>query len=325
MIFPVRDIYFRRMERLEGKIQEFYSYDLDEKIRYKLIRHILENSNDLELSDLNNNLEMELGYNISDKNYYDDIICDFLEYCSTNEFLSAIELLISIKFNDDPIYRTLSERSKGNIKSTGKTFERKPNSKYAKMEEEFKNFIHKFNEIFRIEKVGYEIVPVSLPKLPYIVVPFNSEFLYNETIKYPLSLMFDSSFKGPLNEFEKALDDYRNSKYSDAIHEAHKSYESTLKTILHLKNIDYIPNDKIPKLVEKIRKSDIIDKELQSTFDSFWSVLQNGTPTIRNMEGIAHGQGINIKEIERSYADFVIRLAGTYIVFLIERYNETTE
>jgi hypothetical protein len=182
----------------------------------------------------------------------------------------------------------------------------------------------KINEIFRIDRIGYEIVPVSLPKLPYIIVPFNSQYLYAETIRYPMSLMYDAKFLGPLNEFEKALDDYRNEKYDDTIHKANKSYESTLKTILTLKDIDYEPHDKLPKLVEKIRnESDIIDNKLVSTFNSFWSVLQNGPPTIRNMEGVGHGQGIDIKKIEKSYADFVLRMAGTYIVFLIERYNET--
>jgi len=64
MLYPIRDLFFRRMERLEGKIPDFYSYNLDEKLRFKLTKHILNNSEDNELSELVSNLEMELGHDI---------------------------------------------------------------------------------------------------------------------------------------------------------------------------------------------------------------------------------------------------------------------
>jgi len=139
-----------------------------------------------------------------------------------------------------------------------------------------------------------------------------------------MSLMYDEDFEGPLNEFEDAIDEYRKGEYKDSIHKANKSYESTLKTILEIKGEEYSSKDTMPNLVEKIRnKTDLIDTSMQSMFDSVWSVLQNGPPNIRNLEGIGHGQGSSIKEVEKSFADFVLRLVGTYIVFLIERYKET--
>jgi len=248
-----------------------------------------------------------------------------LKSCSTDEFLSAIEILISVKFNDDPLYRMLAEGSKLKRPSTGEVFERSPHPEIAKKEEKFKDFIEKINEIFRVDKIGYQIVPVSLPKLPYIVVPFNSEYLYIETVRYSMSLMHDANFMGPLNEFERALDDYRNGKYEDTIHKANKAYESTLKTILNLKQIEFNPaKEKIPQLVQKIQdETDIIDSSIRDLINPFMSVLKKGPNIIRNMEGIGHGQGIDVKEMEKSYANFVLRLTGTYIVFLIERYDET--
>lgn len=312
------------MERIEGKIPDFYSYDLDNKVRFKIINHILDNTDDEELSELINTLRMELGREISDNLYNNEIIEEFLYSSNENEFLSAIEILISLKYNDSPIYRMLIEGSRGTIKSTGQTVERPPNPKYVKKEEEFKEFINKINEIFRIDKIGYEIVPVSLQKLPYMIVPFNSQYLYVETIREPLLLLNDANFMGPLNEFERALDDYRNEKYDDAIHKANKSYESTLKTILKKKDRDFNPaKEKISTLVQKVQdQTDIIDSSFRDLVSPFFSVLKKGPNIIRNMEGIGHGQGIDIKEMKKSYADFVLRLTGTYIVFLIERYNE---
>ncbi|EKF86191.1 abortive infection family protein [Methanobacterium formicicum] len=324
MLYPIRDLFFRRMERLEGKIPDYYSYDLDNKVRFKIINHILDNTGDEELSDLIGTLRMELGREISDNLYNNEIIEGFLYSCDENEFLSAIEILISLKYDDSPLYRILVEGSRSVVKSTGKTIERPPNPQFVKKEEEFKEFINIINEIFRIDKIGYEIVPVSLPKLPYIVVPFNSQYLYVETIREPLLLLNDTNFRGPLNEFERALDDYRYEKYDDAIHKANKSYESTLKTILKKKNHDFNPaKEKISTLVQKVQdETDIIDSSFRDLVSPFFSVLKKGPNIIRNMEGIGHGQGVDIKEMEKSYADFVLRLTGTYIVFLIERYNE---
>lgn len=321
MLYPIKDLYYRRIKGLKGELPEYYSHDLDNQIRFKIIgaifdHHYSKAPNDLErfagattydeFNELNIILEREFGKIISNKVQSSEKIQDFLFNCQEEEFLSVIEVLVSLKLNN-----------------INKQNQREYTSSH-KMVNDLHSFIDTVNEIFRVEKIGYEIVPVNLPKLPFIVVPFNSKYLYLETIKRPMSLMYDENFKGALNEFEDALDEYRNEIYKDSIHKANKSYESTLKTILDLKDIVYSSKDNIPALVEKIRNdTDIIDSNIKSAFDSVWSVLHNGPPTIRNQPGVGHGQGRNVKEIEKSYADFVLRLTGTYIVFLIERYNET--
>lgn len=318
MLYPIEDLYIRRMKGVECE-SEYYSYELDTKVRSKIIGTFFDYRFIRGMSDLERHagiakydefvelvkiLEREFGERISSSHGIEDKLNDFLSTCADEKFLSALEVLLSIKFINTKIY--------------GRNCELASENKLI-------SFIETINGIFKIDKVGYEIVSSDLPKLPFIIMPFNSEYLHDETINKPLILMRDAEFKGPLNEFEKALDEYRNEEYEDTIHEATKAYESTLKTIMDLKGIEYGPSDNtIPKLVEKIRKEgDIIKREVRSSFDSFWSVLQNGPPSIRNMQGIAHGQGNDIKEIQKSYANFVLRLTGTYIVFLIERYNET--
>jgi len=323
MTGPIKDLFHRRMKSLKGEIPDYYNYDLDNKIRHKIIGTILDchfciNAEPAfrrpgydEFNDFVVSLERTFGRNISVKYDVIDKIQDFMFHCSVDKFLSAIEILVTLKFNNmhRVYYRDHIE-----------------NYTYKESNKEtLSSLINTINEIFKIEKVGYEIIPAGLDKLPFIVVPFNSKYLYLETTKKPMSLMHNEDFKGALNEFEEALDEYRKGEYKDAILKATKSYESTLKTILDLKlpSPSYSNSDNIPKLVDKIKDdAEIIDPNLQTVFDSFWSVIKNGPPNIRNLVG-AHGQGLDIKKVEKSYADFVLRLSGTYIVFLIERFQET--
>lgn len=292
------------MKGLKGQIPDYYSYEIDQTIRHKIIGTIFDFQTRGEMDDLNIKIEREFGKSLPIKPNTSRRIEEFLFKCDKDEFLTSIELLIVIKLK--------------NILNENDMYDR------SYLAGDLKKFINTVNKIFKIDKIGYEIVPVNLPDLRYIIVPYNSQYLYLETIKRPISLMHSEDFKGPLNEFEDALDEYRQEEYKDSIHKANKAYESTLKTILELKSIEYSATDSIPKLVEKIRnETALIDSSMQTIFDSFWSVLQNGPPNIRNLEGIGHGQGSSIKEVEKSFADFVLRLAGTYIVFLIERYKET--
>jgi hypothetical protein len=312
MLYPIKDLLFRRMKRLKGEIPDYYSYKLNEKVRHKLIGTILDFEVRGEFDDLVIHIERELGKNISSEYSSSAKIQDFMFNCPEDEFLSIIEILISIKFSN---YKNAVYHDRNSY----------PSSKTISLRKNVQSFINTINKTFKVDKIGYEIVPASLPNLPYIIVPFNSKYLYVETIKEPMSLLYDAKFEGPLNEFELALDDYRNEKYEDTIHKSNKSYESTLKTILDLKKIDFNPSkEKIPQLVQKIQdETDIIDSSFRDIVNPFMSILKKGPNIIRNMEGIGHGQGMDVKEMEKSYANFVLRLTGTYIVFLIERYNET--
>ena len=316
---PIKDIFSRRMKALKGEIPEYYSYDLDSEIRYKLIQAIAEHylvqrviRDEVEYDEFKNLvslIEEELGKSITTHYNASDDLSDFLLNCQDADFLTGIEFLLSLK---------VTYLMQSNIYH--------PICNDEKMRENITSFIDKVNRIFKIDKIGYEIVPAGLENLPYIIVPFNSKYLYLETIKRPMSLMHDEDFEGPLNEFEEALDEYRKGKYEDAIFKAGKAYESTLKAILDLKGIAHTPGKtKVPGYVRLIKeKANIIDPWLQSTFEHFWPLLENGPPALRNLPKVGHGQGKDVlKKMKKSYADYALRLAGTHISFLIERYQET--
>ena len=100
---------------------------------------------------------------------------------------------------------------------------------------ETKDLIEKTNKIFSIHKIGFEIVLVGDDELPFMIIPFDSKFQLNEIVLKPRTLLFNNKFNGALDEFDRALDNYRLEKYSECIHIANKAYESTLKTILDKK------------------------------------------------------------------------------------------
>ena len=287
------------MKSLRGEIPDFYNYELNDQIRHKIIGTAFDHINsEPELYELVRLLERDLGRNISEERLLEKKIQDFLFKSTRDEFLTAIELLIAIKF--------------------------KNRVHYPSDDDNLKSLIRTINSIFKIDKIGYEIVPAGLEDLPFIVVPYNSQYLHLETIKKPMSLMYDEDFKGPLNEFESALDKYRKSDYKDAIIGATKAYEGTLKKILQLKQIHYDSKvDKIPDFVSKIKSTLITDPNRPIQFNAVWEVLKSGPNTIRNQEDVGHGSPDEVTKIEKSYTDLVLRLVGTYIVFLIERYRET--
>ena len=300
------NVFFRRKKKLEGKEKDYYSYKISEETRWRIIHIVFENLlSGNELGNLLQKLAKEFGRpTISSEILDNNKIQDFILNSPEEELLTSIELLIALK-NQDILNRDYYNR----------------HTPAQKMQD----FILQINKAFKLGKIGYEIVPVGLEDLHYIIVPIDSKYLYTETIKRTLTLLHDVEFKGSLQEFESALDEYRNERYDNVILKANKAFESTLKAVLTKKNMSFDEKkDKISALISKLFDSpQFIDPSLKDTFDKVKIILKSGLPTIRNQPGVAHGQGLEPKNIEKSYAEFALHLAGTYTVFLIERYKES--
>lgn len=298
------NLFFRRKKRIEGKEKDYHSYKIPKETRWKIVHIVFENLSDNELRNLLQKLAKEFGRpTISSEIRDENKIQDFILNSPEEELLTSIELLIALK-NQDLLNRGYYDPTSA---------------------QKNQDFIHQINKAFKLDKIGYEIVPVGLEDLHYIIVPIDSKYLYTETIKKTLTLLHDVNFKGSLQEFESALDEYRNEKYDNAILKANKAFESTLKAILTKKRIPFDEKkDKISVLISKLFDSpQFIDSSLKDTLNKVRGILESGLPTIRNQPGVAHGQGLEPKNIEKSYAEIALHLAGTYIVFLIERYKES--
>jgi hypothetical protein len=182
------------------------------------------------------------------------------------------------------------------------------------------DLIAEMNRLFREHKVKYEFAVNGSGKIHATSV--RSKYLHGETVAKPITLLADVNFRGPLEEFEDAIEALDRQGTDKAINEALKAFESTMKGILQELGRQYSPKWGAKDLIQACIDADIIPTNLESFSAGLRTVSESGLPTIRNMPGPAHGTGRDPKDIERSYAQFALNLCGSYIVFLIERYKE---
>jgi hypothetical protein len=159
------------------------------------------------------------------------------------------------------------------------------------------------NRVLDEENIGYELTPYSetysqggtlfgrfrpsiqtvhaiLPK----VLRKDEKVLHAETVKPCLDALADTRFATANGELLNAFEEYRQGKYGDAITDAGAAFESVLKIICSIKGWKYDKEkDTCSKLLEICRE--------EGLFHPFYKPILEGTATIRNKVGDAHGKG----------------------------------
>lgn len=180
-----------------------------------------------------------------------------------------------------------------------------------------RKFIDSLNEVFQHNNLGYQVING-------VIVSKQSDFLHIEVISKPLTLLINEEFNGPLEEFKKGIDNYTHKDYENTVIEACKAFESTMKSVLDKLSVAYNHDKPTAKgLISLLKENGIFDSFQEDNLNKLTGVLI-GLPTIRNRKS-GHGDGIDKKEVERSYASFALNLAGSYIMFILDRYYETIE
>lgn len=118
-------------------------------------------------------------------------------------------------------------------------------------------FITRINETFRHNKLGFQVEND-------VIATKASEFLHQEVVVKPLTLLANEDFKGALEEFTKAIDFYTKGDNENAILESCKAYESTIKSILDKLEIVYVSNANIPSLLALLKHNHIFDSFLDT-------------------------------------------------------------
>jgi hypothetical protein len=170
--------------------------------------------------------------------------------------------------------------------------------------------IEHVNARFRQHRVGFEFANDR-------IVNISNQFVHAEIMIPALVLLSDPEFQGANDEFMNAHGHYRAGRFKEAIVDALKAFESTMKTIAKARTIEVEETPTASKLLDALLTAGLFPSELQTHFTGLRTALQSGLPTIRNKTA-AHGQGEEIVSAPIFLAAHALHLAATNIVFLVE-------
>ncbi|MEL0620032.1 STM4504/CBY_0614 family protein [Psychrobacter proteolyticus] len=303
----MHDLYFKRQKQLRGEYPDIYQYEeLPETLKIQII-HIWNEtigedsvynnrrSNSLNreyLQKCHNILCKELGVfklNRDDRDnemhilYFKSISLYFLKESDIEKILSVIELMLKI-------IHSFIKRHNNTIKIT--------------------DVISELNQRFREHGVGYQYESDQ-------IVRVDSEFIHAEAVKPALQLLSNPMYKGAQEEFLKAHEHYRHSRYDAALTDCLKSFESTMKIIIHKRSWVCDKNATSKRLVDCCLANELIPKFWTDQFNSLSNILTSSIGTPRNKLS-GHGKGNDEIEVPEHLIQYVLHMTASTIVFLIK-------
>jgi hypothetical protein len=170
--------------------------------------------------------------------------------------------------------------------------------------------IEELNRRFLEHAIGYQYTNG-------VIIRVDSQYIHSEAVKPALSLLAQPGYKGPEEEFIRAFDHYRHGRDKEAVAEALKAFESTMKAICKARGWSHPANATARPLIEIMFNNGLIPAELQGHFGGLRSAMESGLPTISNRTS-RHGQGPDPQPIPPHFVAYALNLAASNIVFLIE-------
>jgi hypothetical protein len=173
--------------------------------------------------------------------------------------------------------------------------------------------IEELNVRFREHGLGYQFLGGKLVRV-------DSQFLHAEVLKPALGLLNSGGFDGPADEFIHAFEHYRHGSYKEAVVEALKAFESTMKAICESREWPYPATATAKQLMEVLFNNGLVPPMLECHFTNLRVAMESGLPTVRNKTS-GHGQGATPIQIPAHFAAYALHLAATNIVFLVEAHK----
>jgi hypothetical protein len=173
--------------------------------------------------------------------------------------------------------------------------------------------IEELNGRFREHGIGYQYLGGT-------IVRADSQFIHSDVVEPALALLNAEGFDGPADEFVRAFEHYRHRRYKEAVAEALKAFESTMKAICTARKWAYPSNATAKPLIDLLFSKGLVPTELQTHFAGLRSAMESGLPTISNRTS-RHGQGPVPTEVPPHVAAYALHLAASNIVFLVEAHK----
>ncbi len=221
---------------------------------------------------------------------------EFLETAKRDELLDIVEL--SFRFIDKTV-RLLDNYQRHRCRITQDSDEA----------------IEELNHRFREHGLGYQYADGQ-------IVRVDSQLLHVEGVDRAITLLHDLSFDGPNREFLTAHEHYRHGRHKEAIVEANKALESTLKAICDKRSWAYPHDASAKRLLEIAFKNGLIPPFLEAHLSALRSTLESGLPTTRNRTA-GHGQGATPVDVPAYLVSYALHLSAVSIVLLAEAHKES--
>ncbi len=140
----------------------------------------------------------------------------------------------------------------------------------------------------------------------------DSAFLAEEIDARAHRLLDRAGFEGPLHEFAEARAALSAGDGRNAVIMANNAFESTMKCLLGKET------GKPGELIRWTIDERLVPEYYEGFLKAFEKILHAVTSG-RSQPGVAHGQGPDVIEVPTPFAEFVIHLTGTLIVFLVRQ------
>jgi len=304
----VFNIFSKRQRQLRGDVPDVYSYDaLPQSLRVQIVhiwRGTLGDEREIDhvpgvhrayqlivetLCREYGVFELPCTKNYSGRNYFVELVNFLLQVEEAEKALDSIEL--SFKYID--------------------RITRSPGYRYQNDASELADAaIQELHTRFREHGVGYQFVDDE-------IVRVDSEFLHVEAVKPALTLLHTRDHAGAQQEFLAAYEHYRHGRAKEALVEALKALESVMKVICAKHVWAHDPNAPCSALIKVLFDHDLIPPFWAGHFSALRSTLEAGVPTARNRVA-GHGQGADVVEVPPHIVGYVLHMAASAIVFLVE-------
>lgn len=222
------------------------------------------------------------NYEVTWANYGEHNIEYYLDNSSSEDLLDFIDYTFNIF---DSVLRDVKQRY---------SYENNSNTNVDKA-------IQELNYRFKQHRLGYEFVNSELIRIDNTVIHHN-------VIKPALRLLYDENFIGAEEEIRKAFEYRRKSDNKNAILEAGKAFESTMKTICDLKGYTYDKvKDTAQKLIMILESNHFYPAYMSAHLTNLRTTLETGLPVVRN-KNAGHGQGSLVVNIPDEFAEYALNM-----------------
>ena len=236
-----------------------------------------------------------MGYGKLQNGYGKSSIEKYFEDCDDIDFLDAIDYFFYLI---DKNIRTIKPEYQYDYDADGAI-----NAAIAEL-----------NYRFKQHNLGYEFANSQ-------IITIDSTFLHKTAVKPALKLLFEEGFEGAEDEIRNAYERRRKGDNKNAILEAGKAFESTMKIICDKQGYAYNKNkDTAQKLITILENNGFYPSYMNAHLTSIRTTLETGLPVVRNKVA-GHGQGNQIITIPDEYTDYALHLAATNILFLVRLYR----